>query len=343
MTGTDSGLLQSLTQGPIDADIVKLCEVLFADQADNTARKNLANQKLGDLTESALYYLIYKNISGQAPQDGPGVRLSTGTLAKETPHLNKLMALLIKNGASASNVFKDHTDEEIAMVSLVLDRLLDNNDIEIFAALFPAGQTIDREHKMAFFEWIAKSQHPGRFGIIKSILSNNSFEAYFKKSAKTAPVMLALILDLKSVVMLHPPVKTGGLLGGILGGEYKYTGAVALQKFNSLLENDLGIKEHLTDLDFEYEGNTGPLIAHLIDKATNRIIPIERRKAFTLTIAEKLKHLTNNPDSWKNLLSTQLLTLRAEGFDPVPYLSAIGIVQDVFGLSEKEAKKLLLY
>lgn len=93
MAGTNSGLLQSLTQGPIDADIVKLCEVLFADQADDASRKKLATQKLGSLKEQALHYLIHRNTSLMT-------KLSATQLTEEAPHVQKLIALLIENGAN---------------------------------------------------------------------------------------------------------------------------------------------------------------------------------------------------------------------------------------------------
>ena len=303
MAGNKSGLLQSMVQGPIDANIVKISKVLIEDQPDADTKKAFLNQTLGDLKLRAFVYLSNLNIAKTAPADGPGVRLSTGALASEAPFLKELMALFLSNGAMPSDALpKRIAPEEIAKFELILDVLNANGDMNAIVGLIK-GRPITTDDVFPFVSWaIQKAERASAF---KSMLDDADMPTDVKAQFKSAALIQAIDADLRTTVKNNAPIRVGGLAG--FGGSEYYEGAVALENFNRLLDNDFGLVPLLADIDYKL-ANMGPLIAILSIHITgDDQISEARRKAVLRTIAKKLRGI-HGPVLWNTLVLTPMLS-----------------------------------
>lgn len=336
MVATSSGLLQSMVQGPIDADIVKIVSVLIDDQDDAATKKAFLGQKLGSLAEEAMYYLLNLNISGAAPGNGPGVRLDAGALQAEEEYLIDLIALFLKNRAGLSMINAEGTQAEIVRFGKVLDLLYKHNHITDYIRTIFVGRSWGQDDIKPTMEWIAAKEE--RLALMKplmAILEDSTEKDNDKKMARKlvqgVAVEIFISQDLETTVRNNAPIKKGGTLG--FGAEEFYEEPVALSHFLMLLEKSPLDFRTLTNTDFA-AGDFGTsiwLLVTLTGIDTN--ISVSKKKAVIRTIAKKLKSYYS-PQVWRDML-----VLESEQINQ----SAIDSVMHDLRITEKEAKKLLLY
>ncbi|MCA9507101.1 MAG: hypothetical protein KC505_01605 [Myxococcales bacterium] len=327
MDATKSGLLQSMVQGPIDKELLKICEIFIEDQGDSQAKKNFVNQKLGNLKERALHYLLSLNISKAADGDGPGVRLSTGALASEQPYLNNLITLLTLNGADSGDLYSHRLPQEATDV--ILDELDKSDDKSVFLKLLE-GRTVNHEDLMPIIDWGIRNKN--RAEVLKILLTNKQLKLNAKRILKSNAFIHAISTDMETVVNNNNPKKISGGFLGMGKSQELYIDEVALTNFNRLLENDYGLLALIADTDF-IQADQGPLIGILmIHTASKRELPLNKRKAVVRTIARTLKAKLPHPGLWQDLVYKKLLNGE----------NSIDILVNDLRISEQEAKDLLL-
>lgn len=322
---TNSGLLQSMVQGAISKEIVKISQIFIEDQGDSKAKKDFVNQKLGSLKERAMHYLLQLNISKKAAADGPGVRLADGALVSEQPHLNNLIALLTANGADSRDIITNKSSQ--VTVDLVLNELNKDADKSLFINLVE-NRVVAQEDLLPIVAWAIQDKN--RAEAFKTYLTNKKVTISAKRMFKSRAFISALDTDINNIVIHNNPKKTGGFLGA--RGQEWYVDEVALKNFNRLLENDYGLLSLIADTDFD-QGNQGTLIGILlIHVAGDRQLHLSKRKAVVRTLAHTLKSKIPHQGLWEDLVNKKLSSNE----------NSIDILVQDMQVSEQEAKALLL-